>query len=160
MPRTMTITCCWASKMGELPKHSHCKRIFFFILLSTLIRLACLRAQILAFQIQFGLRRSEHRVQCDQSERRTLASNQNIKVKPPTYHVLLDYCNSVSIFPSNRNLQDGSIEVDGGQAVSRRSPGKLRQLNTDTGLYVGECAMCLCSHFNWLCLTPAMAEAA
>lgn len=28
--------------------------------------------------------------------------------------------------------------MDGGQAVSKRSPGKLRQLNTDTGLYVGE----------------------
>lgn len=36
-----------------------------------------------------------------------------------------------------RNLQDGSIEVDSGKAVSKRSPGKLRQLNTDTGLYVG-----------------------
>ncbi|XP_055323998.1 uncharacterized protein LOC129578841 [Sitodiplosis mosellana] len=36
-----------------------------------------------------------------------------------------------------RNLQDGSIEVDGGVEVSKRSPGKLRQLNTDTGLYVG-----------------------
>lgn len=38
----------------------------------------------------------------------------------------------------DRNLQDGSIEVDGGVEVSKRSPGKLRQLNTDTGLYVGE----------------------
>lgn len=38
----------------------------------------------------------------------------------------------------NRNLQDGSIEVDGGVEVSKRSPGKLRQLNTDTGLYVGK----------------------
>lgn len=37
-----------------------------------------------------------------------------------------------------RNLQDGSIEVDGGKSVSKRSPGKLRQLNTDTGLYVGQ----------------------
>lgn len=44
---------------------------------------------------------------------------------------------SLNFFLS-RNLQDGSIEVDGGQAVSKRSPGKLRQLNTDTGLYVGE----------------------
>lgn len=35
-------------------------------------------------------------------------------------------------------MQDGSIEVDGGVEVSKRSPGKLRQLNTDTGLYVGE----------------------
>lgn len=37
----------------------------------------------------------------------------------------------------NRNLQNGSIEVDGGKAVDKRSPGKLRQLNTDTGLFVG-----------------------
>lgn len=42
----------------------------------------------------------------------------------------------------DRNLQDGSIEVDGGVEVSKRSPGKLRQLNTDTGLYVGELNIC------------------
>lgn len=44
----------------------------------------------------------------------------------------------VELFVIFRNLQDGSIEVDGGKAVSKRSPGKLRQLNTDTGLYVGK----------------------
>lgn len=36
-----------------------------------------------------------------------------------------------------RNSQDGTLKVDGGKPISRRSPGKLRQLNTDTGLYVG-----------------------
>lgn len=51
----------------------------------------------------------------------------------------LSLINSIEI---DRNLQDGSIEVDGGVEVSKRSPGKLRQLNTDTGLYVGE----------WLCI--------
>ncbi|KXJ81537.1 hypothetical protein RP20_CCG019018 [Aedes albopictus] len=37
-----------------------------------------------------------------------------------------------------RNSQDGTLKVDGGKPITRRSPGKLRQLNTDTGLYVGE----------------------
>ncbi|GAB0093613.1 uncharacterized protein DMENIID0001_087780 [Sergentomyia squamirostris] len=36
-----------------------------------------------------------------------------------------------------RNLQEGSVEVDGGRAAVKRSPGRLRQLNTNTGLYVG-----------------------
>ncbi|KAJ6636410.1 Pikachurin [Pseudolycoriella hygida] len=36
-----------------------------------------------------------------------------------------------------RSLQEGTLEVDGGRTVVKRSPGKLRQLNTDTGLYVG-----------------------
>lgn len=36
-----------------------------------------------------------------------------------------------------RNSQDGTLKVDGGKSITRRSPGKLRQLNTDTGLYVG-----------------------
>ncbi|XP_052873580.1 uncharacterized protein LOC128278894 [Anopheles cruzii] len=36
-----------------------------------------------------------------------------------------------------RNSQDGTLKVDGGKPITRRSPGKLRQLNTDTGLYVG-----------------------
>lgn len=39
----------------------------------------------------------------------------------------------------NRNSQDGTLKVDGGKPITRRSPGKLRQLNTDTGLYVGKC---------------------
>uniref|UniRef100_A0A182WAF2 Laminin G domain-containing protein n=1 Tax=Anopheles minimus TaxID=112268 RepID=A0A182WAF2_9DIPT len=34
-----------------------------------------------------------------------------------------------------RNSQDGTLKVDGGKPITRRSPGKLRQLNTDTGLY-------------------------
>lgn len=38
---------------------------------------------------------------------------------------------------AHRNWQDGSIEVDGNKKVRSSSPGKLRQLNTDTGLYVG-----------------------
>lgn len=37
-----------------------------------------------------------------------------------------------------RSLQEGTLEVDGGKTIVRRSPGKLRQLNTDTGLYVGK----------------------
>ncbi|XP_050076102.1 uncharacterized protein LOC126563500 [Anopheles maculipalpis] len=36
-----------------------------------------------------------------------------------------------------RSSQDGTLKVDGGKPITRRSPGKLRQLNTDTGLYVG-----------------------
>lgn len=39
---------------------------------------------------------------------------------------------------SQRNLQEGTLKVDGGKPIVQRSPGKLRQLNTDTGLYVGE----------------------
>lgn len=38
----------------------------------------------------------------------------------------------------HRNLQEGSLEVDGGRSIVQRSPGKLRQLNTDTGLFVGK----------------------
>uniref|UniRef100_A0A8W7PQ16 Pikachurin n=1 Tax=Anopheles coluzzii TaxID=1518534 RepID=A0A8W7PQ16_ANOCL len=37
-----------------------------------------------------------------------------------------------------RNSQDGTLKVDGGKPITRRSPGKLRQLNTDTGLYVAK----------------------
>uniref|UniRef100_A0A336M7N9 CSON011653 protein n=1 Tax=Culicoides sonorensis TaxID=179676 RepID=A0A336M7N9_CULSO len=36
-----------------------------------------------------------------------------------------------------RNLQEGTLKVDGGKPIVQRSPGKLRQLNTDAGLYVG-----------------------
>ncbi|XP_055847486.1 uncharacterized protein LOC129913052 isoform X2 [Episyrphus balteatus] len=36
-----------------------------------------------------------------------------------------------------RHSQEGFLEVDGRKSVVHRSPGKLRQLNTDTGLYVG-----------------------
>ncbi|TMW54579.1 hypothetical protein DOY81_000373 [Sarcophaga bullata] len=36
-----------------------------------------------------------------------------------------------------RDSQEGYLEVDGRKSPSSRSPGKLRQLNTDTGLYVG-----------------------
>lgn len=43
-------------------------------------------------------------------------------------------------FFSIRSLQEGTLEVDGGRTVTKRSPGKLRQLNTDTGLYVGKLA--------------------
>ncbi|CAD7077010.1 unnamed protein product [Hermetia illucens] len=38
---------------------------------------------------------------------------------------------------ATRKLQEGSLEVDGRKSVVERSPGKLAQLNTDTGLYVG-----------------------
>ncbi|SPP73943.1 blast:Pikachurin [Drosophila guanche] len=36
-----------------------------------------------------------------------------------------------------RNSQEGYLEVDGRKTSTQRAPGKLRQLNTDTGLYVG-----------------------
>ncbi|XP_023162915.2 uncharacterized protein LOC111594034 [Drosophila hydei] len=36
-----------------------------------------------------------------------------------------------------RNSQEGYLEVDGRKTQTLRTPGKLRQLNTDTGLYVG-----------------------
>ncbi|XP_075165344.1 LOW QUALITY PROTEIN: EGF like, fibronectin type III and laminin G domains protein pikachurin [Haematobia irritans] len=36
-----------------------------------------------------------------------------------------------------RNNQEGYLEVDGRKSITLRSPGSLRQLNTDTGLYVG-----------------------
>jgi len=29
------------------------------------------------------------------------------------------------------------VTVDNGAAITKRSPGKLRQLNTNTGLYIG-----------------------
>ncbi|KAJ9575876.1 hypothetical protein L9F63_007255, partial [Diploptera punctata] len=35
-----------------------------------------------------------------------------------------------------RNEQEGSVAVDNGPVMSMRSPGKLRQLNTNTGLYI------------------------
>jgi hypothetical protein len=37
-----------------------------------------------------------------------------------------------------RNEQRASLVVDNGNGVFAESPGQLRQLNTDTGLYVGE----------------------
>lgn len=40
-------------------------------------------------------------------------------------------------FSTCRNLQEGTLKVDGGKPIVQRSPGKLRQLNTDAGLYVG-----------------------
>ncbi|XP_062132511.1 uncharacterized protein LOC133843116 isoform X2 [Drosophila sulfurigaster albostrigata] len=36
-----------------------------------------------------------------------------------------------------RNSQEGYLEVDGRKTLTQHSPGKMRQLNTDTGLYVG-----------------------
>lgn len=38
----------------------------------------------------------------------------------------------------SRNEQWASLVVDSGTGVSASSPGQLRQLNTDTGLYVGK----------------------
>ncbi|XP_023246649.1 pikachurin-like [Copidosoma floridanum] len=38
---------------------------------------------------------------------------------------------------ATRNEQRASLVVDNGNGVSAESPGQLRQLNTDTGLYVG-----------------------
>nr|CAD7264494.1 unnamed protein product [Timema shepardi] len=36
-----------------------------------------------------------------------------------------------------RNEQEGSLVVDNGPVVTKRAPGHLRQLNTNTGLYIG-----------------------
>ncbi|XP_039277486.1 pikachurin-like [Nilaparvata lugens] len=36
-----------------------------------------------------------------------------------------------------RNGQEGSLTVDNGKTFLNRSPGKLKQLNTNTGLYIG-----------------------
>ncbi|XP_054739354.1 uncharacterized protein LOC129245297 [Anastrepha obliqua] len=36
-----------------------------------------------------------------------------------------------------RDTQEGYLEVDGRKTITQYSPGKLKQLNTDTGLYVG-----------------------
>ena len=37
-----------------------------------------------------------------------------------------------------RNEQQGSLVVDNGAKLSRRAPGTLKQLNTNTGLYIGK----------------------
>lgn len=36
-----------------------------------------------------------------------------------------------------RNAQEGLLEVDGGEPVRHKSTGKLRLLNSDSGLYIG-----------------------
>ena len=38
----------------------------------------------------------------------------------------------------SRSEQKGELLVDGGPPISRNVPGKLTQLNTNTGLYVGK----------------------
>nr|XP_024216037.1 pikachurin-like [Halyomorpha halys] len=38
---------------------------------------------------------------------------------------------------ATRNEQEGSLTIDHGETVTSKSPGKLKQLNTNTGLYVG-----------------------
>lgn len=35
-------------------------------------------------------------------------------------------------------MREGSLEVDGSEAVTERSPAKLRSFNTDAGLYIGK----------------------
>lgn len=35
-------------------------------------------------------------------------------------------------------MREGSLEVDGSEAVIERSPAKLRSFNTDAGLYIGK----------------------
>jgi hypothetical protein len=42
-----------------------------------------------------------------------------------------------------RNRQAGVLEVDGLGSVGKISPGKLKQLNTENGLYIGK----IISHF-------------
>lgn len=49
-----------------------------------------------------------------------------------------DRCNGYYRFFFSRNEQWASLVVDSGTGVSASSPGQLRQLNTDTGLYVGK----------------------
>lgn len=44
-------------------------------------------------------------------------------------------------FYFERNLQEGSLKVDGGKPIIQRSPGRLRQLNTDAGLFVGRLSL-------------------
>lgn len=72
-----------------------------------------------------------------------MASNKNIAVRKIFNFMIINSkvnkieFNLIILTINNRNWQDGSVEVDGGKPVSKRSPGKLRQLNTDTGLYVG-----------------------
>lgn len=41
-----------------------------------------------------------------------------------------------------RSGQEGWLTVDNGQTISNKSPGKLKQLNTNTGLYIGMCKIC------------------
>ncbi|KAK9497576.1 hypothetical protein O3M35_004275 [Rhynocoris fuscipes] len=38
---------------------------------------------------------------------------------------------------ATRSEQEGSLIVDNGKIISSRSPGKLKQLNTNSGLYIG-----------------------
>ncbi|CAH1394296.1 unnamed protein product [Nezara viridula] len=38
---------------------------------------------------------------------------------------------------ATRNEQEGSLTIDHGETVTSKSPGKLKQLNTNTGLYIG-----------------------
>ncbi|KAL9700309.1 hypothetical protein quinque_003750 [Culex quinquefasciatus] len=52
-------------------------------------------------------------------------------------HSALEGDDFLSLGVENGNSQEGTLKVDGGKPITRRSPGKLRQLNTDTGLYVG-----------------------
>jgi len=47
-----------------------------------------------------------------------------------------------------RNEQEGSVTVDNGTTVTKRSPGKLRQLNTNTGLYIGNDTLVKCKHIS------------
>lgn len=48
------------------------------------------------------------------------------------------YLTTMCLHIHYRNEQWASLIVDSGTGVSSSSPGQLRQLNTDTGLYVGE----------------------
>ncbi|KAL1114772.1 hypothetical protein AAG570_007596, partial [Ranatra chinensis] len=51
---------------------------------------------------------------------------------------------------ATRNEQEGSLTVDSGDTISSRSPGKLKQLNTNTGLYIGGMEeMELATHYKY-----------
>lgn len=48
------------------------------------------------------------------------------------------------IFNCFRNGQEGWLSVDNSETEYIKSPGKLKQLNAHTGLYIGELLDALC----------------
>lgn len=71
------------------------------------------------------------------------------------------------IFPINarRSEQEGYIAVDHGKPITARSPGRLKQLNTNTGLFIGKWhsflkhSSCLGTGESWVvCLLEIILE--
>ncbi|XP_024082468.1 pikachurin isoform X2 [Cimex lectularius] len=51
---------------------------------------------------------------------------------------------------ATRSEQEGTLAVDHGKTITSRSPGKLKQLNTNTGLYIGGMEdMELATHYKY-----------